>query len=313
MTETLAAEDSPAPAAAKDPVRAPTAVVRRPSCGDPVLWLIVAVYVGARLLEILPNPVPRMAIVALDVLSAMAFALVHGAREYGLRGILRYIGICIVVGNLIENVGVMTGIPFGRYYFVELMGPKLFNVPILLGLAYIGMSYVSWMLARLIAGSGDPGNGEAGLLNLPIVASFIMVAWDLAQDPVWSTVLRGWVWNDGGPWFGVPVSNYFGWYLTVFIVYLLFAASLRRRVIVPAPSGRANWRLAVVFYAVCAAANVLQRIPAPNPAIVADPTGKLWRVADITGASALVSVFVMGAFAAMAWARIARTEAQARD
>jgi putative membrane protein len=125
-----------------------------------LLILFLALYSLARLLEIVPTELPRTAIVALDVLSAMAFALVDGERNYRLRGILVFTGLCIVVGNLVENLGVTTGIPFGRYYFVNLMGPKLFHVPVLLGLAYIGMAYVSWTVARAILGpAADSARG----------------------------------------------------------------------------------------------------------------------------------------------------------
>jgi len=182
--------------------------------------LILAAYVCARLLEVAPSPfartAPRLAVVALDVLSAAAFALVDGTRRYGLRGMLVFCGICVVVGNTIENLSVVTGFPFGHYYFADLMGPKLFHVPVLLGLAYIGMAYVSWRLGCLIVGSA----WREAMVATPLAASCVMVAWDLAQDPVWSTALHGWVWRDGGPWFGVPVSNYLGWYGTVFTIYL---------------------------------------------------------------------------------------------
>ena len=53
---------------------------------------------------------------------------------------------------ILENLSIATGFPFGHYEFLALMGPKLFRVPILLGLAYIGMAYVSWILGCLIAG-----------------------------------------------------------------------------------------------------------------------------------------------------------------
>src|ERR1035438_7572124 len=123
---------------------------RRPrrSLAAPALVRVFAACLAARTLEIVPTSVPRMAIVALDVLSALAFALVHGARTLGLRTILIFTGLCIVIGNLVENLGVASGIPYGHYYFLELMGPKLFHVPILLGLAYIGMAYVSWTLGQ---------------------------------------------------------------------------------------------------------------------------------------------------------------------
>jgi uncharacterized membrane protein len=277
------------------------------------LWAIVAAYAAARILEVTQNPLPRTAIVALDVLSAMGFALVHGARHCGLRGILVFTAICLIVGNIVENLSVVTGFPFGRYYFAELMGPKLFNVPVLLGLAYVGMAYVSWTLAQVILGRADCGAASVNVFALPAVASFIMVAWDLAQDPVWATVLHGWAWLDGGPWFGVPITNYLGWYLNIFLIYLLFAIYLRSNPGLITSARHANWRMAVAFYAICAAGNVLQMIPTPNPAVVSDPTGRQWRVADITAASALVSIFAMGAFAAIAWVRLASTRESITD
>jgi putative membrane protein len=270
-----------------------------------LIGVILVAYGCARVLEVTPNPIPRMAIVALDVLSAMAFALVHGARQYRLRGILVFALLCVVVGNLIENLGVITGFPFGRYYFLDLMGPKLFHIPVLLGLAYIGMAYVSWVLGCLIVGGHS--NSARGFV-VPLVASLIMVAWDLAQDPVWSTVLHGWVWLDGGPWFGVPISNYFGWYATVCLICFLFAFYLRSNRVIVRPQNPAWNRSAIVFYACCAAGNVLQIARHLDPAIVQDPAGQAWSVADITLASALVSIFAMGAFAALAWVRLAKQE-----
>ena len=261
-------------------------------------WLVLAPILGcyacARLLEIVPSPIPRMAIVALDVLSAMAFALADGARSVGARVVLVFTAICIVVGNVVENVGVATGFPFGHHYFVELMGPKVFHVPVLLGLAYIGMAWVSWNVASLILGRSRTLGRR--LFAVAALASVIMTAWDLAQDPVWATALHGWVWRDGGPWFGVPVSNYLGWLGTVFCICALFALYLRRQGL----SELKGSPYAVVFYAVCALGNVLQTVSLDNSSLVADPTGKLWRVADITWASALVSIFVMGAFVAVA-------------
>ena len=267
------------------------------------LALIFVCYSIARILEVMPTTIPRTAIVALDVLSAMSFALVDGARHYRLRGILVFAGLCILVGNLTENLSISTGFPFGRYYFVELMGPKLFQVPVLLGLAYIGMSYVSWTVARLLVGRFEAPLAGWRIIALPAVASCVMVAWDLAQDPVWATVLHGWVWRYGGAWFGVPVSNYLGWYGTVFTIYLLFAIYLRRWPMAEQTEPRSSLRPAVVFYLLCAAGNVLQLFAPAAPSVVWDPTGKQWSTTQIVGASALVSIFVMGGFAAVAWIR----------
>ena len=194
-----------------------------------VLWALLVLYAAARVLQIFPGKVPIGVVVALHVLPPIVFALIHGAMFYQWRGILIFFAICLVVGNIFENVGVRTGFPFGHYYFTDLMGPKLFVVPIQLGLAYLGMAYLSWTLARLILGGmRNPLEGSR-VVTLPLVAAFIMVAWDFSQDPVWSTILHLWIWQQGGAYFGVPVSNFLGWYLTVYVFYQLFALYLRGR------------------------------------------------------------------------------------
>jgi hypothetical protein len=243
------------------------------------------------------------------VLPPIVFALIHGAMFCRWRGILIFFAVCLVVGNIFENVGVRTGFPFGHYYFTDLMGPKLFVVPIQLGLAYLGMAYLSWTLARLILGGmRNPVEGSR-VVTLPLVAAFIMVAWDFSQDPVWSTILHLWLWQQGGAYFGVPASNFFGWFLTVYVFYQLFALYLRCRSMKPEPLPPGYWHVAVLFYAVSAVGNILLALPLTGPSVVSDPTGALWRVSDITGTCALVSIFTMGVFAVMAWVRLSEQKA----
>lgn len=254
---------------------------------------ILAGYALARILQVVTGPVPRLSLVAMEVLCALAFALVDGARTLGLRGILIFAAVCIVVGNIVENFGVAAGIPFGHYYFTAVMGPKLFHVPILLGLAYIGMAYVSWTLACAILAPQNSSNP----LAISLLASFIMTAWDLAQDPVWSTMLGAWVWRDGGRWFGVPISNYFGWYLNVLVIYLAFSALVKPRTV--AMDERSAWP-SIAFYLLCAGGNVLQIAVHRNAVLARDGSGAAWSISHILAASALVSVIVMGSFAVVA-------------
>jgi uncharacterized membrane protein len=276
-----------------------------------ILSALILLYAAARVLQVFPGRIPMLAVVALHVLPVAVFALVHGAMAYRLRGILAFIALCLVIGNIFENVGVLTGFPFGHYYFTGLMGPKLFAVPILLGLAYVGMSYLSWTLARVILGDDSRPLPRPHVVTLPLLASFFMVAWDFSQDPVWATILRAWVWRQGGAYFGVPASNFVGWYLTVYIIFQLFALYLRDRALNPDPLPSGYWPLAIILYAISAAGNALLVIPRPGPSVVVDPAGTQWRVSDITGTCALVSIFTMGAFALLAWIRLADQKLEA--
>jgi putative membrane protein len=56
-----------------------------------------------------------------------------------------------------------------------------------------------------------------------------MAAWDLVVDPILSGPTVGaWVWERGGPYYGVPLQNSLGWIVTTFTVYLLYRAVERR-------------------------------------------------------------------------------------
>jgi uncharacterized membrane protein len=270
----------------------------------PILLTLIAIYAAARVLQVFPGKIPMLAVVALHVLPPIAFALIHGAMFYRFSGMVIFIAICLFVGNIFENLSIRTGFPFGHYYFTNVMGPKIFAVPIFLGFAYVGMAYLSWTLGMLILGGlGTPLHGSR-LVTLPMVASFIMVAWDLSMDPVWSTILRAWIWRDGGAYFGVPLTNFLGWYLTVYVIYQCFALYLRRRPIPVNPLPPSYWPLAVIFYAASAAGNLLLTIPTPHVSMISDPSGVQWKVSSIIGASVLTSIFAMGSFTLTAWTRI---------
>jgi uncharacterized membrane protein len=274
------------------------------------LFGLLVLYAASRFLQVFPGNIPMLAIVALHVCCPAIFALIHGALRYGARGILIFLLLCLLMGNLFESLSVLTGFPYGHYYFTEVMGPKLFVVPVLLGLAYLGMGYLSWTLAGLILAETCRPLVGSRVVTLPLVASFVMVAWDLSMDPIWSTCVGAWIWLDGGAYFGVPVSNFFGWYLTVYLSYQLFALSRRGRLSNDNPLPRGYWHLAVLFYGISAAGNLLLLIPQTSTSLVSDPAGVQWRVNDITTACALNSVFTMGAFALMAWVRLVEGEAQ---
>jgi len=252
---------------------------------------------------VFPTRVPTLLIVVLHVLSPAIFAGIHGRRVFGGRGIVVFTMLCLAVGTFFESLSLRTGFPFGHYYFTGVMGPKVFDLPILLALAYVGVGYLAWVVASLLVGA-RASSGQ-GTFVLPWIAAAAMCAWDLAMDPVWANIDHAWVWLDGGGYFGVPFSNYFGWLLTTWVFYQAFALWLRRQEPRVATSG---WdRLAVLMYGVVAAGNLLLAIPGAVPAayprIMNDAAGRQWMTTDVIGNCILVSVFVLGPFAAIAWAR----------
>jgi Carotenoid biosynthesis protein len=91
--------------------------------------------------------------------------------------------------------------------------------------------YPTYIVANLIVDGwpvGTPG-GRGHLVRLALVGALAMAAWDLVVDPILSGPTVGaWVWERGGPYYGVPLQNSLGWIVTTFTVYLLYRSVERR-------------------------------------------------------------------------------------
>lgn len=72
-----------------------------PGSRDALVALLL-VYAAARVLQIFPTHVPTLLIVVLHVLPPAIFALVHGRRVYGTRGIAVFTVLCLAVGSFLR-------------------------------------------------------------------------------------------------------------------------------------------------------------------------------------------------------------------
>jgi putative membrane protein len=164
------------------------------------------------------------------------FSLTHAWYSIGGRLTLVFFGLSAVISWAYEQVGVATGLIFGAYHYTDYLGPKLGNVPYLIPLAWFMMIYPSYVIANLVLGGHATGTrpGVSRLVHLAAVSAAVMTAWDLVVDPILSgPSARAWIWENGGPYFGIPIQNFFGWLLTTFTVYLAYRA-IEQRV---APAG----------------------------------------------------------------------------
>ena len=154
------------------------------------------------------------------VLAFTGFSLLHGARSLGCRRVALFLVLTLVISFIMEEVGVRTGLVFGPYHYSGQLGAKLGHVPLLIPLGWFMMIYPSWVVAQVLL-SGLNLRGLSSVA-LALIAALTMTGWDMVMDP--PMVARGnWIWEQGGPYFGVPLHNYFGWVLTTFLVYIAFA------------------------------------------------------------------------------------------
>src|SRR6266700_4164779 len=264
----------------------------------PLLWTLVLLNVVLTLVNaVFPNHIPVPILIPLFVLVPLAFALFHGAVRYQWSGILTFLILCLVVSNLLENTSILTGFPFGHYHYTSDLGPKLFLVPLVIGLAYFGTGYLAWVLGTVLIGDVRRKSSAFTTFAVPFIASFAMVAWDLGFDPTSSTIRHSWIWEQGGGYFGVPLTNYLGWFFTVYVFFQLFALYLRFRRTGSEEEASAfpgsYYAQALIMYAVIGSAFVVAYLVGGSPTLVTDAAGVVWHTGSIAEAEATVSIFTM--------------------
>jgi putative membrane protein len=278
-----------------------------------ILWVLAVAYAVALVANIsFGLSIPIAAVLLLSV----AFALVHGAVRYGWGGIAAFIVICLVVSNILENTSILTGFPFGHYYYTDALGPKLFLVPLLIGPAYFANGYLAWVLGNVLIGEVRRGASAFTTVAVPFIASFLMVMWDLTFDPRASTIQHMWIWQQGGGYFGVPLTNYLGWFFTVYVFLQLFALFVRFR---PAgkeaerPLPRSHYVQAVAMYAVVGLTPVLTFLVGGSNSPVTDAAGVVWQTRSIAEAMATVSIYTLLFAVALSVAKLVQMPAVAAE
>jgi len=107
--------------------------------------------------------------------------------------------VCYVIGWVAEYVGVHYKWLFGEYVYGDVLGPKLFAIPLIIG--------VNWIL--VVYGVSTSLNMLFPTLNRvikTIIAAVLLVALDFLIEPV-AIDLDFWTWMLGTP----PTQNSIGW------------------------------------------------------------------------------------------------------
>lgn len=137
--------------------------------------------------------------------TVLAFFL---TRHVGLRWIPAFVALYIVSLSS-ELSGTTTGLPFGEYSYSEMLNPMWFgHVPVVIPLSWFFMAVPSYALARYVL----PRAGQKW--SRVVLASAVLVSWDLSLDPAMSFATRYWIWGSSGAYYGMPWLNLLGWYVT---------------------------------------------------------------------------------------------------
>ncbi len=247
------------------------------------------------------------------LLLTIPFAAIHGTCRYGWRRFLTFFVVTFVVSNFFENLSIMTGFPFGDYHYTGSL--KLFHVPIEIGPIYFGLGYISWLTASTLLDRADERlnwrerTGRFNTFALPALAAAVMTMFDVSIDSRASTVNHAWIWEDGGGVFGVPYTNYLGWWLVTYTFFQIFALLLSRPQTRAEKPGAAvapgSLLQPVLLYLATGLASIPTFFTARSGTIV-DAAGATWDLTAINETMMTISIFSVITVALLALAKIAR-------
>ncbi len=107
----------------------------------------------------------------------------------------------------LEVIGVKTGYVFGNYYYGDVLGLKLFDVPLIIGF--------NWVLI-ILGAIGLANRIHQSPLQIALLTGTFAVLFDLMMEPV-AIKLGYWNWEKGL----IPLENYYSWFGIAFFASLL--------------------------------------------------------------------------------------------
>lgn len=173
------------------------------------------------------------------VFAFFAAFLVASVSHLGWRKTLWFTAAGYLISFLSELCSINTGFPYGWYYYIEATKGKelwILGVPFFDSLSYVFLAYCSFATALLILSPIKVSRNDFVTLetksirrsfSVLLLASLLQVFLDIIIDPV---ALQGSRWFLGqiygyrevGSHFGVPLSNYAGWFfVSVILIHVL--------------------------------------------------------------------------------------------
>lgn len=173
------------------------------------------------------------------VFAFLAVYLVAAVTRIGWRRTAVFSALAYFVAFAAELSSTRNGFPFGLYHYIDTMRDRelwIANVPFWDSLSFTFLCYLGWRLgvllyAPLAVRTGDfqvvETRAIAGSWRVALTGALLMTWLDVVIDPL---TVRGDRWflgkmyfyPEGGIYFGVPLSNFAGWFLVGVTVIALY-------------------------------------------------------------------------------------------
>ena len=174
--------------------------------------MLALVVVGLQIGYPLAHGAARDHLTVLIVVTLAATCVLHAAVTRGVRVAVLVLLVTALPGFAVEVLGVHSGFPFGSYAYSTALGPRVWGVPPLIGLAWTMLAWPAALAARRLV---------AAPAARIVVGGWALASADLFLDPQ-QVAAHHWTWRFPAPHLpgvpGVPLTNYLGWFGVALVV-----------------------------------------------------------------------------------------------
>ncbi len=142
---------------------------------------------------------------------------------YNKKYVILWILIAYLITFTLEVLGVAYSLVFGPYYYGNVLGPMLFDVPVIIGLNWVIIIFSlvlfsEWLIEKLFK---SPIKNFPKVLLSSFIVGLLATFFDYIMEPV-AIGLNYWTWKLTSDPFNVPIQNYIAWFSISFIFALTF-------------------------------------------------------------------------------------------
>jgi len=142
---------------------------------------------------------------------------------YNKKYVILWILIAYVITFTLEVLGVAYSLVFGPYYYGNVLGPMLFDVPVIIGLNWVIIIFSlvlfsEWLVEKLFK---SPMNNIPKALLSSFIVGLLATFFDYIMEPA-AVGLNYWIWTLTSDPFNVPIQNYIAWFTISFIFAITY-------------------------------------------------------------------------------------------
>ncbi len=179
-----------------------------------LLWVLMAAYllfwVGGIISYVFLDALPAAADWAAPMFLTLAAAGVLASSPLRDWPFLWAAG---VIGFASELSGLSIHIPYGPYHYTDTLQPQIAGSPLVMIaawmvlIAYVRQHTVSWRIP---------------FTAVAVLGALWMTAIDLVIDPLAAGPLNYWAWVHEGLYYGIPFTNFVGWFVVSLVIFLIW-------------------------------------------------------------------------------------------